>query len=149
MDSPTKFTKKTIQTITRQLRNSALENAQEIHNVQNTNEEQISTDECEEDDPRLKEWKNQFDGKLLSPSDIKKQIYKSNDAGATFRLNFAILFVNLVCEQNKPVCLFGLHERFDKRAYAKSRVQFNTGMLIRWLTERKQNFCMVLLEMSK
>ncbi|KAL4579907.1 hypothetical protein LXL04_016077 [Taraxacum kok-saghyz] len=43
MDSPTKFTKKTIQTITRQLMNPALKNAKEIDNAQNRNEEHIST----------------------------------------------------------------------------------------------------------
>ncbi|KAL4567262.1 hypothetical protein LXL04_022841 [Taraxacum kok-saghyz] len=45
------ITKKTIQTITRQLRNSALENAQEIYNVQNnTDEEQISIEQKTESD---------------------------------------------------------------------------------------------------
>ncbi|KAL4572042.1 hypothetical protein LXL04_018810 [Taraxacum kok-saghyz] len=45
MDSPTKLTKKRIQTITHQLMNPALQNVQEIHNVQNTNEEHISTEQ--------------------------------------------------------------------------------------------------------
>ena len=44
MDSPTKFTKKTIQTITRQLMNPTLKNAQQIHSAQTTNEEHIPTE---------------------------------------------------------------------------------------------------------
>lgn len=37
----------------------------------------------------------------MRPSQIEKHIYKSLDSGKIFQLDFAVLFLNLFCEQNK------------------------------------------------
>ncbi|CAH1417781.1 unnamed protein product [Lactuca virosa] len=50
----------------------------------------------------LMDWKQQYNFKAMRPSDLEERIKESSDSGIIFRTNFLLLFVNTICEQNKP-----------------------------------------------
>ncbi|CAH1432863.1 unnamed protein product [Lactuca virosa] len=59
-----------------------------------------NTDQCE--GKELMDWKQQYNFKAMRPSDVEEKIKESSDSGIIFRTNFVLLFVNTICEQNKP-----------------------------------------------
>ncbi|CAH1432239.1 unnamed protein product [Lactuca virosa] len=59
-----------------------------------------NTDQCE--GKELMDWKQQYNFKAMRPSDVEERIKESSDSGIIFRTNFLLLFVNTICEQNKP-----------------------------------------------
>ncbi|CAH1419142.1 unnamed protein product [Lactuca virosa] len=59
-----------------------------------------NTDQCE--GKELMDWKQQYNFKAMRPSDVEERIKESLDSGIIFRTNFLLLFVNTICEQNKP-----------------------------------------------
>ncbi|KAL7588670.1 hypothetical protein Lser_V15G40534 [Lactuca serriola] len=50
----------------------------------------------------LMDWKQQYNFKAMRPSDVEEKIKESSDSGIIFRTNFVLLFVNTICEHNKP-----------------------------------------------
>ncbi|KAJ9537760.1 hypothetical protein OSB04_030493 [Centaurea solstitialis] len=44
------------------------------------------------------QWKAQFDKPKIRPTDVMKQILSTNDSGIMFKMNFLVLFVNLIAE---------------------------------------------------
>ncbi|CAH1412895.1 unnamed protein product [Lactuca virosa] len=71
-----------------------------------------NTDQCE--GKELMDWKQQYNFKAMRPSDVEERIKESSDSGIIFRINFLLLFVNTICEQNKPGTSYLEFMRNDK-----------------------------------
>ncbi|KVH99370.1 hypothetical protein Ccrd_022399 [Cynara cardunculus var. scolymus] len=56
----------------------------------------LEMDEVEDSKNMTTNWRKQFDKKKMRPKDIMKIIQSSGDAGFNFKLNFLVLFVNLM-----------------------------------------------------
>ncbi|KAJ9547354.1 hypothetical protein OSB04_019897, partial [Centaurea solstitialis] len=48
----------------------------------------------------VKEWKKQFGNRIIRPMDVMRLILKTDNSGVRFKMNFLVLFVNLMAECN-------------------------------------------------
>ncbi|KVH92035.1 Peptidase C48, SUMO/Sentrin/Ubl1 [Cynara cardunculus var. scolymus] len=74
----------------------------------------LEMDEVEDSKNMTTTWRKQFDKKKMRPKDIMKIMQSSRDAGFNFKLNFLVLFVNLMVECNRMGCCnFGFLSRIE------------------------------------
>ncbi|KVH88426.1 Zinc finger, RING/FYVE/PHD-type, partial [Cynara cardunculus var. scolymus] len=74
----------------------------------------LEMDEVDDSKNITATWRKQFEKKKMRPKDIMKLIQNSGDAGFIFKLNFLVLFVNLMVECNRMGCCnFGFLSRIE------------------------------------
>ena len=74
----------------------------DILGVPKGGEELYDIDQCSPRHLPLLAWKEQFEKGTVRPGEIEDRITESPRAGLMFKINFVMLFINTLCELNKP-----------------------------------------------